>query len=131
MKAFNKERNLLKDIDNVIQATAAEERLHAIFGAWLVNIVKAEFPEWFDETFYAKIERACFKAYEAEAKIIDWIFDAGELDFLPKETVKTFIKHRFNTSLGMIGAKPCFEVDDEAVKSVMWFDEETAWLHTC
>jgi ribonucleoside-diphosphate reductase beta chain len=40
IKSFNKHKNVLKDIDNVIQATRAEEILHAQFGFWLINEVK-------------------------------------------------------------------------------------------
>ena len=40
----------------------------------------------------------CKSAYDAESKIVDWIFEKGELDFLPKDVVNEFIKNRFNIS---------------------------------
>lgn len=123
--SFNKYKNKLKTIDNVIQATRAEEVIHAQFGIHIINIVKKEFPEWFDETFYEKIYRACKKAFDAESKIIDWIFEKGELEFIKKDVIKEFIKDRFNQSVIEIGGEKVFEVDDEKLVEVKWFDEET------
>jgi len=125
VKSFNKHKNLFKGIDNVIQATRAEEDVHAKFGAYLVNLVKKEYPEWFTEDFYAKVERACRKAYTAELTIIDWIFEAGELPFLSKAQVIEFIKDRFNRSLVMIGGAPIYDVEKELLDSTKWFDFET------
>lgn len=124
IKAFRKHRNMLKDVDNVVDATMKEETIHALFGVYLVNELKHEFPDWFNEDFYNKIYRACKKAYDAEEKIIDWIFEKGELSFLSKDTVKEFIKLRFNESIEMIGGKQVFEIDKERIKEVQWFCEE-------
>lgn len=124
IKSFNKEKSILKDIDNVVQATQKEETLHALFGAYIINQIKKEKPEWFDEEFYSKIERACKKAYEAESKIIDWIFEMGELDFLPIDVVKEFIKNRFNESVALIGGKQVFDINVEKLDQIEWFIEE-------
>lgn len=124
IKSFNKYKNILKDIDNVVQATQKEEQIHATFGVQLLKIIHKEYPEWFNDEFYEKLQRACKKAYEAEVKIIDWIFEAGELSFLTKDVVVEFIKGRFNESLKMIGAEPIFNVDQEKVKELQWFNDE-------
>lgn len=124
IKSFNKHKNVLKDVDNVVQATQKEELVHAMFGVELINIIKREFPEWFDETFYEKLYRACRKAYDAEVGIINWIYGDGELDFLPKHVLQEFIKDRFNESLVMIGGSPVFEIDKEALESIQWFIDE-------
>jgi ribonucleoside-diphosphate reductase beta chain len=124
IKSFNKHRNLLKDIDNVVQATQKEETIHALLGATIVKYIKTENPEWFNEDFYKTIHRAAKKAFEAECQIIDWIFEAGELPFLPKETVKEFIKQRFNESMVLIDAPLVFEVDKDKLETLRWFDEE-------
>ena len=46
------------------------------------------------------------------------------LDFLPKNTVKEFVKHRFNQSLQAIDLKPIFDVDKQSVKDTEWFTDE-------
>ena len=66
IKSFTEKKNLLKEIDTVVEATMKEEIIHAQFGIYLINLIKKEYPEWFDQDFYDKIYRACIKAYNAE-----------------------------------------------------------------
>jgi ribonucleoside-diphosphate reductase beta chain len=61
---------------------------------------------------------------EAEGNIVDWIFEAGEVDFLPKAVIKEFIKNRFNNSLKSIGMEPIFDIDESLVAQTYWFDDE-------
>tara|TARA_B110000444_G_scaffold238282_2_gene251732 strand:+ start:191 stop:1168 length:978 start_codon:yes stop_codon:yes gene_type:complete len=124
MMSFNKEKNLFKGISNVVEATSKEEEIHGNFGAELINIIKKENPEWFDEEFNQLIYSACHKAYDAECGILDWIFEKGELSFLSKETIKNFIMNRFNNSLEKIGMNSIFTVDSDLLKTVEWFDIE-------
>lgn len=124
MMAFNKHKNVLKGISNAVEATSKEEDIHARFGFELVNIIKAENPDWWNKDSIAEINRLCKEAYKAEAAIVDWIYGDTDLDFLPKETVKEFLKHRFNQSLQAIDLKPIYETDTAAVKSTEWFVEE-------
>jgi len=124
MMSFNKELNLFKGISNVVEATSKEEDIHGNFGAEIINIIKRENPEWFDQDFEDLIYSACVKAYEAECKILDWVFEKGELDFLPKTVIQEFIKNRFNTSLNKIGFKNCFEIDITLLEPTLWFEVE-------
>jgi ribonucleoside-diphosphate reductase beta chain len=124
IKSFNKKMNILKDIDNVVQATAKEEDVHAKFGIRLINQIKNEYPEWFGRDFYKKLSFACKKAYMAESEIIDWIFEKGELSFLTKHSVREFVKRRLNDSVIAIGGDQVFEVDMDSQECIRWFDEE-------
>lgn len=124
MMSFNKEKNLFKGISNVVEATSKEEEIHGNFGSEIINIIKSENPEWFDEEFEKLIDSACKKAYAAEVKILDWIFEKGELEFLSKKTIENFIQNRFNNSLTRIGMKPVFDVDLSEIEKTLWFDVE-------
>jgi len=124
MMSFNKEKNIFKGISNVVEATSKEEDIHGNFGVEIINIIKSENPDWFDEEFDEIIYSACDKAYKAECGILDWIFEKGELEFLPKETIQHFIMNRFNNSLKKIGMEPIFEVDSNLLASTKWFDVE-------
>lgn len=124
MMSFNKEKNLFKGISNVVEATSKEEDIHGNFGSEIINIIKKENPEWFDEEFEQLIYSACKKAYKAECKILDWIFEKGELSFLPKSTIQHFIQNRFNNSLIKIGMGPLFTVDFQEIEKTLWFDVE-------
>ncbi len=122
--AFNKFKNALKGISNVVEATSKEEQIHGDFGIDLIKIIKSENPEWFDEDHTLMIQEMCKEAFSAESKIIDWIFEKGELDFLPKDVVNEFIKNRFNKSLESIDVPSIFEIDENLLSQTEWFDDE-------
>jgi len=92
MMSFNKELNVFKGISNVVEATSKEEDIHGNFGVELINIIKSENPEWFDEDFENLINSACKKAFNAECKILDWIFESGELDNIEDRKLKRVVK---------------------------------------
>lgn len=122
--SFNKHRNLFKGMSNAVEATSKEEQIHGMFGIDVINIIKKEHPEWFDEACKEMIINSCREAYEAESKIVDWIYEEGELDFLPAANVKEFIKNRFNNSLVSIGLPRIFEVSEALLEETDWFDNE-------
>ncbi len=122
--SFNKFKNKLKGISNVVEATSKEEQIHGNFGSDIINIIKNENPTWFTSETNDMVRSMCLEAYESESEIIDWMFEDGELDFLPIAVVKEFIKDRFNKSLEGIGVTPVFEVDDSLVQQSEWFDDE-------
>jgi len=124
MMSFNKHKNLFKGISNAVEATSKEENLHGMFGIDVINIIKDEHPEWFDESCNNLIIESCREAYEAESDIVDWIYEKGELDFLPAANVKEFIKHRLNNSLVSIGLPRIFEVSEALLEETDWFDNE-------
>jgi ribonucleoside-diphosphate reductase beta chain len=122
--AFNKHKNMLKGISNVVEATSKEEQIHGDFGIDIINIIKKENPEWFNEDYNRMIQESCREAYESETKIVDWIFEEGELDFLPKNVINEFIKNRFNNSLESIGISKIFDIDEKLLAETEWFDDE-------
>lgn len=124
VKSFTKHKNLLKEIDTIIEATMLEETIHAQFGITVINLIREEYPEWFDEEFYKKIYRAAKKAYDAETKIIKWIFEKGEIESVSLESLDEFIKNRFNDSITQIGGVAQFEVDEEKLKPLYWMIED-------
>src|SRR5699024_6840463 len=122
--AFNKHKNIFKGISNVIEATSKEENLHGQFGIELVNIIRDENPEWFDDAMKNEVIRASIQAFESEEKVIDWIYEKGDLDFLPKQTVKEFVKNRLNNSLVSLGYEKVFDVDVKSIDETEWFEDE-------
>lgn len=124
MMSFNKHKNLFKGVSNAVEATSKEEQIHGLFGIELINIIRNEHPEWFDESHRETVRMMCVEAYQAESAIVDWIFEMGELEFLPKAEVKEFIKHRLNNSLVSIGMSAVFSVDEELLDRTEWFNDE-------
>lgn len=124
MTSFDKHEKKFKGIANAVEATSKEEQIHGLFGQELVETIRDENPDLFDESFESDVQEACHQAYEAEMGILDWIFSEGELDFLPREQVDEFMKDRFNQSLENVGVEPVFETDDDLLEEVRWFDED-------
>ncbi|NRB60348.1 MAG: ribonucleotide-diphosphate reductase subunit beta [Winogradskyella sp.] len=122
--AFNKHKNMLKGISNVVEATSKEEQIHGDFGIDIIKIIKNENPDWFDEDYHTAVQDMCREAFDAESKIVDWIFEEGEIDFLPKAVVNEFLKNRFNKSLESIGIDSIFNIDENLVAETEWFDDE-------
>lgn len=116
MTAIKKHTNKMKTVGKIVQATMREERLHSLFGATLIKIIKSENPEWFDDEMERKIRRNVVKAVEAERKVIDWIFEKGETEYIKKEYVVEYLKFRANDSLSLIGYDPEYELNKDLLK---------------
>lgn len=122
--SFNKHKNKLKGISNVVEATSKEEQIHGDFGIDVIKIVQEENPDWFDEDYKIMIQDMCRRAFDAESAVIDWIFEQGELDFLPKALINEFIKDRFNQSLESIGIDAIFDTNKAMLEETEWFNDE-------
>jgi len=122
--SFNKHDNKLAGMSNAIEATSKEEKLHAQFGFDIVNIIKEENPEWFDDELIEYIKELTYDAFEAEKEIVDWIYELGDLEFAPKKITIEYIKKRLNDSLIAIGVDPVFGLDMELLQKIEWFDDE-------
>lgn len=127
IKSFAKHRNKLQSVDTVVQWTQKEELVHAMFGTYLINLVRAERPEWFGEAFYDDLVSSCREAVEAETAIVDWILEAGELPFLKKDALVEFVKDRVNDGITSIGGPKVFDIDHAKLEGLKWFVEE---IHT-
>ena len=124
MTSFDKHEKKFKGIANAVEATSKEEQIHGLFGQELVETIRDEHPELFDDEFEQDVQAACQQAYDAEMSILDWIFADGELDFLPRAQVDAFLKDRFNQSLENVDVAPVFDPDDELLEETRWFDED-------
>jgi ribonucleoside-diphosphate reductase beta chain len=122
--SFNKHRGIFKGISNIVEATSKEEQIHGMFGRHLVNLLKQEYPELFDSDMLFKINQSFINSYQTEMELIDWFFENGEPDFLPKSDVVNYVLYRYNDCLEAFGLTPMFQVDERALERVRWFEEE-------
>jgi ribonucleoside-diphosphate reductase beta chain len=95
-----------------------------LVGIRIINTIREEYPELFDDELEQRIAHEAQEAYKAEAKIVDWMVNGIDEEGLSANLLKEFIKNRINESLSQIGFKPVFEVDKELLKAAVWFDEE-------
>lgn len=121
---FGRFLNLLKDTNKQVEYTSREENLHAMIGIKIINTIKQEYPELFDEELETKILYESKEAVKYECEIIDWIVNGYSDEHLNSSILKEFIKHRLNESLIQIGYKSVFEVDSDLLAKTNWFDEQ-------
>jgi ribonucleoside-diphosphate reductase beta chain len=125
-------KNLLKDTNQQTKYTAREEDIHAKVGIWLVNVIRKEHPDLFDDELEEKILQEAEEAFIAESKIIDWMVNgvneelsvSGKTVGFSADIIKEFVKNRINESLEQIGYKHVFEIDEAKIEKTAWFEEE-------
>tara|TARA_S200002703_G_scaffold45329_1_gene39586 strand:- start:2828 stop:3802 length:975 start_codon:yes stop_codon:yes gene_type:complete len=121
---FARYKNVLKDTDQQVKYTRNEENIHALVGIKIINTIREEHPELFDEELEERIAQEAMCAYKAEGKIVDWMINGIQKDNLSAPIVKEFIKNRINNSLEQIGFKTVFNIDNSLIEPTMWFEEE-------
>jgi len=122
---FNRYKNVLKDTAQQVAYTAKEETIHALVGIKLINTLREEYPDLFDEELEERILHETAEAYECEAKIIDWILGDYTGDKLTPDHLKNFVKDRLNQSLVAIGFKEVFDdLDKQLLEETEWFNED-------
>jgi ribonucleoside-diphosphate reductase beta chain len=115
----------MKDTDQQVKYTRNEETIHALVGIQIVNTMREEHPELFDDDLEERIQLAAEEAFKAESKIIDWMVNGIDEKSLSAPVLKEFIKDRINQSMTQIGMKkPFVDIDQDLLEKTMWFNEE-------
>ncbi len=122
--SFTRFKALMKNVSNIIAWTSVDEQVHANAGVYVINQIKKEFPEFFDEQIQEDIRNIVQKSIEIESEILDWIFSEGELEMIKKEDLLNFMKYRADVSIEEVGIKKIFNVTSEQYKPMRWFEEE-------
>lgn len=122
---------ILKDVSQQIQYTRQEETLHANVGKSLINTLRHEHPELFDDELEERIRQETYEALEAERRIIRWILQGYELvdersglTIVSEEVLDWFIYDRINRSLADIGFNPIEAEIKNFEENTLWFYEE-------
>lgn len=121
---FGRFKNVLKDTNKMTEYSAREENLHAEVGIKLINVIKKEHPELFDEELENKVIYEANEAIKYECEIIKWIVNGYQHENLNSKLLEEFIKNRLNESLVKIGYKQIYEIDKILLKNTKWYDEQ-------
>ena len=133
---FNRYKNVLKDTGQQVKYTRNEENIHALAGIKIINTIREEHPELFDEELENRIIQESEAAFKAESQIVDWMINGYQEKGLTAPILKEFIKNRINESLEQIGFPKAFDVDKGLLVNTIWFEEEllgnnaTDFFHT-
>lgn len=129
LRSFSsKGRNLLTNIGDIIDWSQQDEKTHANAAIYLFNKLVAENPEIWDDELKADIYTAAKVTFDIEIHLIDQIFAEGELENLSKEELINFMKARINQSLESMGLKAIFNIDQELLKEMSWFEDNFSAL---
>ncbi len=121
---FNRFKNVLKDTSQQVQYTKNEELIHAQVGIKIINVIRDEYPQFFDQELEDRILHEAEEAFKCESKIIDWMVNGYEQVNLDGEILKEYVKNRINDSLEQIKFKKVFTIDQEKLAKTYWMDEE-------
>ena len=103
----------LKTISSLQESTAIEEDVHYSFGIDVINIIKKQFPQLWDEYFVELITDNIKVTYQSELNLIDWFFEKGVPEHLTKEEVINFLNYNFNVVSKDLGLDLEYEVQDD------------------
>jgi ribonucleotide reductase beta subunit family protein with ferritin-like domain len=128
LKHFQTEGN--KKLNNVcrgIDFSVRDENIHCIGGAWLFQQLLTErvqagllSPEQL-HTIREKLKAVALKIAEHEHKIVDMIFEKGDMKGITKEDLKTFIMSRVNVCLSHLDIQPIFPVSADNPIAIWYY----------
>lgn len=122
--SFTRFKGVMKNISNIIAWTSVDEQVHANAGIYIVNQIKEEFPDFFDEETRVEITEIVKNSLEVEAEILDWIFADGEIQNISKNNLLNFMKFRVDDSLQQIGLQKIYNISEASYQPMLWFEEE-------
>ncbi|MEM9528005.1 MAG: ribonucleotide-diphosphate reductase subunit beta, partial [Bacteroidota bacterium] len=122
--SFSRFGGVMKNVSNIIAWTSVDEQVHANAGIFIVNKIREEFPDFFDEVTVAELRDIVADSIKVEAEILDWIFTGGEIANISKENLLNFMKYRVDDSMEKIGLEKIFFVSEFDYRPMVWFEEE-------
>ena len=111
-------KNKLLNVVRGINFSVRDENLHAAAGAWLYRTLKHEIGV--DGGYFSdRLRSVAHSIYEHECRIIEMIFERGEIEGITSDQMKRFVKSRINSCLSQLGIAPIFEVINDDISK--WF----------
>lgn len=136
LKHFQAEgKNKLLNVVRGINFSVRDENLHCEGGAWLYKTLMQEKQEAGEFTSADQVKLtndliACaHKVYEHEERIVDMIFEKGDMPGITKDQMKIFVKSRVNICLSNLGIKPIFEIYNNTIDDWFYDNINSVQLH--
>ena len=122
--SFPRFKGWMKNVSNIISWTSIDEQIHANAGMFLINKIREEYPEVLDAETLQRIAEVVRESVDIEERILDWIFEEGEIEIIQKKDLLNFIKFRVDESLEKIGMPRQYFISTEQYRPMKWFEEE-------
>lgn len=121
---FGRYKNCLKDTNQQVAYTKNEELIHAQVGIKIINILRQQYPEYFDQDLQDRVIHEANESFISESNIIDWIVGDYEGPRFNQKVLKEFVKSRINSSLESIGFPKLYDIDAGLYRDFEWMNEE-------
>ena len=129
LKHFQAEgKNKLTNLTAGINFSVRDENLHSLAGAWLYRQLAEELGG-VSEDVVKQIYKTAEQILEHESRIIDMIFEKGDIKGITEHQMKQFIKSRLNLCLSQLGLEPKFEVDYDPISKWFYKNINSGQLH--
>jgi len=119
----SKGKNKLNNVVRGINFSVRDENLHSMGGAWAFKQLLEEMSpgEDYVAQLEAKIMAVAQRLFDHEHRIVEMIFEKGDIEGITKEQMQIFVKSRLNVCLSQLGMAPAFSVDPEEDRVSAWF----------
>ena len=121
--SFTRFKGYMKNVANIIAWTSVDEQTHANAGIFIIKKIFEENPDM-KERGMKEIEGFMKNYIELEDKMLDWIFENGELEFFSKKDLANYMRYRLDDSLVQLGLGRPFGITGDEIKPMLWFEEE-------
>lgn len=121
--SFTRFKGYMKNVANIIAWTSVDEQLHANAGIYTIKKIFEENPDM-KENAMEEVSSFVQNYMKLEDKMLDWIFENGELSFFSKKDLSNYMKYRLDDSLTQLGLGKSFNISTEEAKPMLWFEEE-------
>ncbi|MDO5608841.1 MAG: ribonucleotide-diphosphate reductase subunit beta [Capnocytophaga sp.] len=121
--SFTRFKGYMKNVANIISWTSVDEQLHANAGIYIIKKIFEENPQM-KEDVRGHVSEFIQNYMGLEDKMLDWIFEEGEIGFFSKKDLSNFMRHRLDDSMSQLGLEKPFGITSEEAKPMYWFEEE-------
>lgn len=123
LSSWAKAKKGLETISALQKSTAQEEIfMHYSFGIDVINIIKEEKPNLWNEYLEELVTKNIKMAYNAERNLIEWFFEKGVPEHLSKAEVVNFLNYNFNKICKDLKLGISYDVDAKM------YEEKNSWF---
>lgn len=118
-------KNMINNVVSGVKFSANDESIHALGAAWLFNQTLAEYKDSdeFDQKKVDALEKQIYELAEHlcehEQRIVDILFENGEIEGIKSEDIKSFVKDRVDMTLSNLNLDKVYNVEENPVAD--WF----------
>ncbi|GIZ14620.1 ribonucleotide-diphosphate reductase subunit beta [Capnocytophaga catalasegens] len=121
--SFSRFKGYMKNIANIVSWTSVDEQIHANAGLFIIKKIFEENPQ-IKQRAKTEVFGDVQKYIVLEDKMLDWIFEEGEIGFFTKKDLANYMRYRLDDSLSQLGLGKPFGITTAQAKPMLWFEEE-------